>query len=46
MHRERGERDKVIEGDHEGLDVNGQFGSVEKQKREKGDRWSAYRYTQ
>lgn len=43
--RERGERDEVTEGYDGGLEVNGQFGSVEDAKREKGDQWSGYRYT-
>lgn len=43
--RERGERDEVIEGYEGGLEVNGRFGSVEEAKKDKGDRWSGYRYT-
>lgn len=53
--RDRGERDEVIEGDFrekEGTEEreerarrNGQFASVADAKREKGDRWSGYRYT-
>ncbi|KAI9458212.1 MFS general substrate transporter, partial [Lactarius psammicola] len=52
--RERGERDEVIEGvyrENEGAEErekrarrNGCFASVEEAKREKGDRWSGYRY--
>jgi MFS family permease len=52
--RDRGERDEVIEGvfkENEGVGEreerarrNGLFASVEEAKREKGDRWSGYRY--
>ncbi|KAI9440614.1 MFS general substrate transporter [Lactarius indigo] len=52
--RDRGERDEVIEGvirENEGAEEreergrrNGRFASVEEAKREKGDRWSGYRY--
>ena len=52
--RDRGERDEVIEGvfrEKEGAEEreeraqrNGRFVSIEKAKREKGDRWSGYRY--
>jgi hypothetical protein len=52
--RDRGERDEVIEGvfkENEGVEEreerarrNGLFASVEEAKREKGDRWSGYRY--
>ncbi|KAG6381714.1 major facilitator superfamily domain-containing protein [Boletus reticuloceps] len=42
--RERGERDEVIDKYDGGLEVNGRFGSVEDAQREKGDRWSGYRY--
>ncbi|KAH9951216.1 MFS general substrate transporter [Amylocystis lapponica] len=46
--RERGERDEIIEGVNDGrtdLARNGTFASVADAKREKGDRWSGYRYT-
>ncbi|KAG9313103.1 major facilitator superfamily domain-containing protein [Chiua virens] len=43
--RDRGERDEIIEGYEGGLEANGVFESVEDAKREKGDRWSGYRYT-
>ncbi|KAF8553585.1 MFS general substrate transporter [Imleria badia] len=43
--RERGERDEGIEGDEGGLEVNGRFGSVTEARKDKGDRWSGYRYT-
>lgn len=43
--RDRGEKDEVIGGYEGGLEVNGRFESVEEAKREKGDRWSGYRYT-
>lgn len=52
--RDRGVRDEVIEGvfrENEGAEEreerarrNGRFASVEAAKREKGDRWSGYRY--
>ena len=52
--RDRGERDEVIEGvfrvnegaedREERAQRNGRFASVEDAKREKGDRWSGYRY--
>ena len=52
--RDRGELDEVIEGvfkENEGAEEreerarrNGRFVSVEEAKREKGDRWSGYRY--
>ncbi|KAF8269763.1 major facilitator superfamily domain-containing protein [Lactarius quietus] len=45
--RGRGERDEVIEGAEEREERarrNGRFASVEEAKREKGDRWSGYRY--
>ncbi|KAF8141496.1 MFS general substrate transporter [Boletus edulis] len=42
--RERGERDEVIDKYDGGLEVNGRFVSVEDAQREKGDRWSGYRY--
>lgn len=52
--RERGERDEVIdplaaekvgtEEDEQAL-RNGRYASVEDAKRDKGDRWSGYRYT-
>ena len=52
--RDRGERDEVIEGvvkENEGVEEreerarrNGHFANVEEAKREKGDRWSGYRY--
>ena len=52
--RDRGMRDEVIEGvfrENEGSEErearaqrNGRFVSVEEAKREKGDRWSGYRY--
>ena len=44
--RDRGERDEII-GDEIGDDKNernGRFASVEEAKREKGDKWSGYRY--
>ncbi|KAF9240614.1 major facilitator superfamily domain-containing protein [Melanogaster broomeanus] len=43
--RERGERDEVIEGYEGGLEINGRFASVDDARREKGDKWSGYRYT-
>ena len=46
--RERGERDEVIVGENderEDLAKNGRFNTVADAKREKGDRWSGYRYT-
>lgn len=46
--RERGERDEVIgegvEGDENMAKKNGRFATVSDAKREKGDRWSGYRY--
>jgi hypothetical protein len=52
--RDRGEREEVIEGvfkENEGAEEreergrrNGRFSSVDEAKREKGDRWSGYRY--
>jgi hypothetical protein len=52
--RDRGEREEVIEGvfkENEGAEEreerarrNGRFASVDEAKREKGDRWSGYRY--
>lgn len=45
--RERGERDEVIVGVNDGekhLEKNGVFASVADAKREKGDKWSGYRY--
>jgi len=45
--RDRGERDENI-GDKSGEgknEENGRFATVEDAKREKGDRWSGYRYT-
>ena len=44
--RDRGERDEII-GDESGdgkNEKNGRFASVDDAKREKGDRWSGYRY--
>ncbi|KAK2462729.1 hypothetical protein APHAL10511_005247 [Amanita phalloides] len=44
--RERGERDEII-GDEKGEienEKNGRFATVEEAKREKGDKWSGYRY--
>lgn len=46
--RDRGERDEVIEGvneDREDLLKNGRYANVLEAKREKGDKWSGYRYT-
>lgn len=46
--REAGERDEIIEGvndDRQDLAKNGTFISVNDAKREKGDKWSGYRYT-
>lgn len=46
--RDRGERDEVIVGvndNREDLLKNGRYASVDEAKREKGDRWSGYRYT-
>jgi hypothetical protein len=47
--RERGERDEVIgektdTGDARAA-ANGTFASISDAKREKGDKWSGYRYT-
>ena len=45
--RDRGERDEII-GDESGdgkNEKNGRFATVDDAKREKGDRWSGYRYT-
>ena len=45
--RDRGEREEVIVGvnDHQvDLLKNGRYASIEEAKREKGDRWSGYRY--
>ncbi|KAI0091563.1 MFS general substrate transporter [Irpex rosettiformis] len=45
--RDRGERDEVIAGKNENRDdlvKNGCYGSIDEAKREKGDRWSGYRY--
>ena len=44
--RDRGERDDII-GDESGdgkNEKNGRFATVDDAKREKGDRWSGYRY--
>jgi len=47
--RERGERDEIIGegvgGDEDQAKKNGRFATVSDAKREKGDRWSGYRYT-
>lgn len=46
--REAGERGEIIEGvndDRQDLAKNGTFISVNDAKREKGDKWSGYRYT-
>ncbi|EIW73854.1 MFS general substrate transporter [Coniophora puteana RWD-64-598 SS2] len=43
--RDRGERDEVIEGTEGGSEKNGMFSSVNEARREKGDKWSGYRYT-
>ncbi|KIK94523.1 hypothetical protein PAXRUDRAFT_142638 [Paxillus rubicundulus Ve08.2h10] len=43
--RDRGERDEIIEGHRGGLEINGRFASVDEARREKGDKWSGYRYT-
>ena len=47
--RNRGERDEIIAGvndSKEGLnEKNGRFESVEDAKKDKGDKWSGYRYT-
>ena len=45
--RDRGERDEII-GDESGdrkNEKNGRFATVDDAKREKGDRWSGYRYS-
>lgn len=45
--RDRGERDEVIKGvnDHRhDLMKNGCYASVEEARREKGDKWSGFRY--
>jgi len=46
--RDRGERDEVIGedigGDEDKARKNGRFATVSDAKREKGDRWSGYRY--
>ncbi len=45
--RDRGERDEVIEGvndDRKDLLKNGRFANVAEARREKGDKWSGYRY--
>lgn len=47
--RSRGERDEIIEnqpGTHDARnEKNGRYATVEEAKREKGDKWSGYRYT-
>jgi len=47
--RGRGERDEIIENQPEthdtGNEINGRYATVEEAKREKGDKWSGYRYT-
>ncbi|EIW80461.1 MFS general substrate transporter [Coniophora puteana RWD-64-598 SS2] len=43
--RDRGERDEIINGIPGGHEVNGRFATVEDARREKGDRWSGFRYT-
>jgi len=46
--RDRGERDEIIENQPETQEarneVNGRYSTVEEAKREKGDKWSGYRY--
>lgn len=46
--RDQGIRDEVIgesvEGDEDKAKKNGRFATVSEAKREKGDRWSGYRY--
>lgn len=47
--RARGERDEIIENQPETHNTrnekNGRYATVEEAKREKGDKWSGYRYT-
>ncbi|KAI9454715.1 MFS general substrate transporter [Russula earlei] len=45
--RDRGERDEVIEGveNKNANPINGRYSSVADARREKGDRWSGFRYT-
>jgi hypothetical protein len=46
--RDRGERNEIIENQPEthdtGNEKNGRYATVEEAKREKGDKWSGYRY--
>jgi len=46
--RDRGERNEIIEDQSETNEVrnelNGRYATVEEAKREKGDKWSGYRY--
>ncbi|KAF8196442.1 MFS general substrate transporter [Pholiota molesta] len=45
--RDRGERDEVIEGveNRNAHERNGVYATVEEAKKDKGDRWSGFRYT-
>ncbi|KIM44467.1 hypothetical protein M413DRAFT_353864 [Hebeloma cylindrosporum] len=47
--RDRGERDEIIENQPDTHDTrnekNGRYATVEEAKRDKGDKWSGYRYT-
>ncbi|KAG6336022.1 hypothetical protein ID866_3057 [Astraeus odoratus] len=43
--RDRGERDELVDNQDGGRAVNGHFSSMDEAKREKGDKWSGYRYT-
>ena len=43
--RDAGLRDEVIKGVEGGDEKNGVYDSVADAKREKGDKWSGYRYT-
>jgi len=47
--RNRGERDEFIENMPEthtaSNEKNGRYATIEEAKREKGDKWSGYRYT-
>lgn len=45
--RERGERNEVIGGDKStGHESNGTYETIADAKRDKGDEWSGYRYTE
>jgi hypothetical protein len=45
--RDRGERDEIIENQvetHDPRNKNGRFATVDEAKKEKGDKWSGFRY--